>query len=140
MRNWLKSRGKGQFIDFGDDQMKQLRIYFNSLDSDGGGSIGTDELEDPLIALGLLDSRAQVEKIVDAVDDDGSGMLEFAEFLQIIKGGGSKGPADDDNHQTKIDTDVDGADAIYKFFDDLTQGVRKGGTDNENVPFSLYIC
>ena len=96
----MKSRGKEEFIDFGDEQMKQLRIYFNSLDSDGGGSIGTDELEDPLIALGLLDSRAQVEKIVDAVDDDGSGMLEFAEFLQIIKGGSKPGPADDPHHQS----------------------------------------
>ena len=28
-----------------------------SLDDDGSGSIGVDELEDPLIALGLVDNR-----------------------------------------------------------------------------------
>ena len=32
-----------------------------------------------------------------AVDDDGSGMLEFAEFLKIIKsGGGSKNAGEED--------------------------------------------
>jgi hypothetical protein len=36
-------------------------MYFNSLDSDGGGSIGVDELEDPLIALGLVENREAVE-------------------------------------------------------------------------------
>ena len=122
--------------------MKQLRIYFNSLDDDGGGSIGTDELEDPLIALGLLDTRAQVEKIVMAVDDDGSGMLEFSEFLQIIKGGtDTSSPPENQDKNDKGSGAVDGADAIYNFFKDLTQGVRKGedGANNEHIPFSLYI-
>ena len=44
--------------------MRQLREYFGSLDDDGGGSIGVDELENPLIALGLVDNRQQVQKIV----------------------------------------------------------------------------
>tara|TARA_B110000285_G_scaffold211037_1_gene253389 strand:+ start:172 stop:309 length:138 start_codon:yes stop_codon:yes gene_type:complete len=34
-----------------------------------------------------LDSRAQVQGIVDTVDDDGSGMLEFEEFLKILASG-----------------------------------------------------
>jgi len=42
----------------------KLRTYFNSLDDDDGGSIGVDELEEPLIALGLVDNRQQVQKIV----------------------------------------------------------------------------
>ena len=35
-------------------------MYFDSLDDDGSGSIGVDEMEDPLIALGLVENRAQV--------------------------------------------------------------------------------
>ena len=57
LRNWLKSRGKEHCIDFEDEELRQLRNYFGSLDDDGSGSIGVDELEDPLIALGLVDNR-----------------------------------------------------------------------------------
>jgi len=60
LRNWLKSRGKEHCIDFEDEELRQLRNYFNSLDEDGSGSIGVDELEEPLIALGLVDNRQQV--------------------------------------------------------------------------------
>ena len=45
---------------FKDEELKKLREYFNSLDEDESGSIGVDELEDPLIALGLVESRQQV--------------------------------------------------------------------------------
>lgn len=46
--------------------------------------IDVEELEDPLIALGLAQSHEEVEKLVTAVDDDGSGHIEFKEFLTIM--------------------------------------------------------
>ena len=48
------------------------------------GSIGIDELEGPLISLGIASSREEVQKIIDSVDEDGSGQIEFNEFLHII--------------------------------------------------------
>jgi hypothetical protein len=57
LRSWLKKRGKQHCIDFDDEELRQLRTYFNSLDDDGSGAIGVDELEDPLIALGLVENR-----------------------------------------------------------------------------------
>jgi len=63
-----------------------LKQFFKSLDEDGSGSIGTDELVDPLISLGIAQTREEVDKIVDSVDDDKSGQIEFKEFLQIIGG------------------------------------------------------
>ena len=125
------NHGKERYIDFQDDEKAKLRKYFGSLDSDGGGSIGIEELEDPLIALGLVDNRQDVEKIMASVDDDGGGEIEFEEFLGIIKSGSnsSDAPKDDD----------DGSTAIYNFFKDLTGG--KMNIDGvEHLPFSLYIC
>jgi Ca2+-binding EF-hand superfamily protein len=87
LRSWLKKRGKQHCIDFDDEELRQLRNYFNSLDDDGSGAIGVDELEDPLIALGLVENRQQVASIVAMVDEDGSQQIEFDEFLSIIKGG-----------------------------------------------------
>lgn len=43
-----------------------------------------DELEEPLIGLGLADTKEEVEAMIDAVDDDKSGQIEFEEFLSII--------------------------------------------------------
>ena len=48
-------------IDFQDDELQKLHKCFKSLaDNDKADSIGVDELEDPLIALGLVDNRQQV--------------------------------------------------------------------------------
>ena len=63
------------------------------------------------------------------VDDDGSEMIEFAEFLTIIKGGSK---SKEDNDQSNA------TGAIYQFFKDLTSGKMKV-EGNENIPFSLFI-
>ena len=65
--------------------MQSLRKCFDDLDDDSSGYIGVSELEDPLIALGLVESRDQVQQLVDLVDDDGSNEVEFEEFLNIVK-------------------------------------------------------
>ena len=62
------------------------------------------------------------------VDDDGSEMIEFQEFLSIIKGGSN----------AKEGAKDDGTGAIYNFFKDLTSGKMKID-GNENIPFSLFI-
>lgn len=132
-RKWLRKHGKGAYIDFEDDELVKLRECFKSLDDDGSESIGVDELEDPLIALGLVESRQQVQQIVQLVDEDGSEMIEFDEFLQIIKGGAG---------QTKATTGSSGGDngsgAIYKFFKNLTTG-KLQSDDEQELPFSLFI-
>ena len=65
-------------IDFQDDERVKLHQCFNSLcDSEESKSIGVNELEDPLIALGIVDNRQQVQQIIQVVDEDGSKMIEF---------------------------------------------------------------
>lgn len=85
-RKWLKNKDKEQFIDFNDDYRKKMKNYFSSQDVDGGGSIGLDEMEDPLITLGISKDKDGVKAQMDAIDQDGSGQIEFSEFQQIIKG------------------------------------------------------
>lgn len=96
IRRWLSTHGKKKFIDFTDTEMVKLRKYFQELDEDGSGknikryklvigSIGIEELEKPLISLGLCNTREDVKNILSEVDEDDSGQIEFKEFLQIIK-------------------------------------------------------
>jgi len=58
----LVSRGKKHLIDFTDEERLKLKQCFESLvenevERGEEQSIGVDELEDPLIALGLVDNR-----------------------------------------------------------------------------------
>jgi Ca2+-binding EF-hand superfamily protein len=76
-------QGKLKALDFSDDEMKKLKECFMALDEDKGGSIGLEELEDPLIGLGLAETTEKVKEIILKVDDDGE--IEFPEFLKIIK-------------------------------------------------------
>ena len=71
-------------LDFSDEQVTKLKNCFKSLDTDGGGSISIDELKVPFIGLGLVDSLKEVQEMIDRVDEDGSGEIEFNEFMQII--------------------------------------------------------
>ena len=38
-----------------------------------------------MIGLGFADTREEVEEMINLVDDDGSGQIEFKEFLTIIE-------------------------------------------------------
>jgi Ca2+-binding EF-hand superfamily protein len=96
-----------------------LKECFGSLDGDGSGAIGIEELEDPLIGLGFADTREEVQEMIDSVDDDGSGMIEFPEFLGIIKNS-------DGNDKTA---------KINKFFKDMTSGKLAG----EDLSFNLLV-
>lgn len=49
----------------------------------------------PLIGLGLVDTVEEVQKLIERVDDDKSGEIEFNEFLKIILTfSGNKGAKD----------------------------------------------
>lgn len=81
------------------------------MDDNGSGSIGVEEIKGPLIGLGLVDSIEEVKKLVDCVDEDGSGMIEFGEFLDIVRN--ASGDAK--------------ARVITNFFKDLTNGKYQTG-------------
>jgi Ca2+-binding EF-hand superfamily protein len=52
--HFTKYQEKSNFIC---SQISKLRECFMSLDGDGSGSIGIEELEDPLIGLGFAETR-----------------------------------------------------------------------------------
>lgn len=59
-RRWMTNKGKDHLLSFSDDELKKLRECFDSLDDDLSGSIGIDELENPLIGLGFADTREDI--------------------------------------------------------------------------------
>lgn len=117
--------------------MRSLRKVFGDLDDDGSGSIGVDELEDPLIALGLVNDRSQVQKLVAEVDSDGSEMIEFDEFLDIIKSGRQSAKSGETvAEKSKEDQDKG---AIFEFFERFSQGGYMKEAGHPEMPFSLVV-
>ena len=55
------------------------------MDIDGSGTLGPAEIEETLISLGLARTREDVEQIIDEIDENGNGELEFGEFLTMLK-------------------------------------------------------
>ena len=68
-------------MHFTNEEKLKLKECFNALDDDGSGSIGIDELEEPLIGLGFASTRQEVLDMINLVDEDQSGQIEFGEFL-----------------------------------------------------------
>ena len=118
-RRWLCNRGKGHVLEFTDEEIRKLLECFLSLDDDGSGWIGIDELEEPLIGLGIADTREEVNDMIMSVDDDGSGMIEFEEFLSIIKNKGG-------NEKTA---------KITEFFKNLSNG----SLGKKDLSFNLVV-
>lgn len=99
--------GRKVHLNFLDSELRKLKECFSHLDEKGTGSVGIDELENPLIGLGFAESRQEVQEMIDEVDEDKSGQIEFDEFLMIIKNSSEQNPKNA---------------KINKFFKDVSNG------------------
>lgn len=62
-------------------QIKSLRDTFISLDSNGDGLLTLSELRDGLKQAGLAVMPSELRKIMEGIDADGSGVIDYTEFL-----------------------------------------------------------
>ena len=60
--------------------------WFDFIDTDKSGEISAEELQDPLIAIGVAKDRDAVRALIAKVDKDGSGEIGFQEFVDVVEG------------------------------------------------------
>ena len=111
-RTWLKKQGKKHYIDFDDNMRKDLHKYFSSIPSKGSKTIQADDLNEPLLALGLVRNRLEVEKLVDVVDSEKTGQLDFEKFLKLLKTGEGNAPMIDLERELKRMKAVEDSDIL----------------------------
>lgn len=58
---------------------------FNLFDTDQSGAIDEKELRDAMKALGFEASKPEVAKMIAEIDKDGSGTIDFDEFVDMMK-------------------------------------------------------
>ena len=89
-----------------DEQMEEIREAFGLFDGDASGAIDVRELKAAMRALGFEIKNEELKKMVADVDTDGSGMIEFGEFLEMMTGKmGEKDSRED-------------IEKVFKLFDD----------------------
>jgi Ca2+-binding EF-hand superfamily protein len=66
------------------EDRQRYQELFDSVDTDGGGSICTSELGHLFTNLGYETSESQMNDLIAMVDTDGDGELNFAEFVDLI--------------------------------------------------------
>ena len=82
---WLQRRGKKQYVGFTPQYKQEAKLLFTALDSDGSGAISLDELYQPLLASGIVESKSQVKSLFSKATS--GQVLEFKEFLAMLETG-----------------------------------------------------
>ena len=67
-----------------DEQIIEFREAFQAFDKDGNGSITTKELGTVMRSLGQNLSDAEIKEVIDEVDEDKNGTIDFQEFLSLM--------------------------------------------------------
>jgi len=65
----------------GEQQIKALRDVFTQLDKNGDGLLNSAEMKEGFLKGGLKDIPADLQQILEEVDSDGSGVIDYTEFL-----------------------------------------------------------
>merc|ERR1712141_198399 len=65
------------------DEIKVLKICFTLFDVKKQDFLGADDLDDILRAMGFRPSKEELKEILEEIDEDGSGEIEFEEFTQL---------------------------------------------------------
>ncbi|XP_031099543.1 calmodulin-like protein 2 [Ipomoea triloba] len=69
-----------------DDQMAEFKAAFSLFDKDGDGCITRKELGTMMRSLGENPSEADLQDMINEVDADGNGTIDFSEFLNFMAG------------------------------------------------------
>merc|ERR1712226_473733 len=64
-----------------EDQIKALRETFMSLDGNGDGKLTVNEMKEGIQKAGLKEIPPDLQQIMEDVDSDGSGVIDYTEFL-----------------------------------------------------------
>uniref|UniRef100_J3N5U2 Calmodulin-like protein 1 n=1 Tax=Oryza brachyantha TaxID=4533 RepID=J3N5U2_ORYBR len=66
------------------EQIAEFREAFSLFDKDGDGTITSKELGTVMGSLGQQPTEAELQEMVAEVDADGSGSIDFDEFLSLL--------------------------------------------------------
>merc|ERR1712079_792124 len=67
-----------------DEEMDAFKETFMMFDKDGDGTVSTKELGAVMRTLGNNPTQEELEELIDDADRDGSGSVDFREFVELM--------------------------------------------------------
>ncbi|KAK3092934.1 hypothetical protein FSP39_009081 [Pinctada imbricata] len=67
-----------------EEQIAEFKEAFSLFDKDGDGTITTKELGTVMRSLGQNPTEAELQDMINEVDVDGNGTIDFSEFLSMM--------------------------------------------------------
>merc|ERR1711977_208946 len=67
-----------------EEQIAEFKEAFSLFDKDGDGTMGTKELGTVMRSLGQNPTEAELQDMINEVDTDGNGTIDFPEFLSLM--------------------------------------------------------
>ncbi len=68
-----------------DEQIEEFKESFCLFDKEGIGSIATDDFGTVMRMIGQNPTEAELQDMIDEVDQEGSGTIDFPEFLVLVQ-------------------------------------------------------
>ncbi len=93
---------------FSPAQIAELREVFALFDKDGDGTITANELGTVMGQLGQAPTDSELQDMVNEVDLDGNGTIDFSEFLGLVGKMIKEGQSDDEMKEAFDIFDKDG--------------------------------
>ncbi|XP_072735603.1 troponin C, skeletal muscle [Ciconia boyciana] len=82
---WARTDQQAEARAFLSEEMiAEFKAAFDMFDADGGGDISTKELGTVMRMLGQNPTKEELDAIIEEVDEDGSGTIDFEEFLVMM--------------------------------------------------------
>lgn len=70
-----------------EDEIEEIREAFNLFDTDGNGTIDPKELKEAMQSLGFEAKNQAIYQLISDIDKDGTGDIDFEEFLDLMTAG-----------------------------------------------------
>ncbi|EED17074.1 troponin C, putative [Talaromyces stipitatus ATCC 10500] len=110
-----------------EEQISRFREAFAVFDKDGNGEITAEELRDVMRSLGQNPTESELQDIVNELDVDHTGTIDFDEFLTMMV---HKGKATDEEAELRAAFDVFDQDGSGTISADEMRRVMKSIGEN----------
>jgi len=82
--DFLHTHYEVSWLGLSEEEVTSIKLSFDLFDTDGGGAIDPAELKTSMISLGLAASNPTIYQMIADLDKDGSGQIDFDEFLTMM--------------------------------------------------------